>query len=87
MQLIPLLLLSADQQDHEVCSNRKINGLIGNDHRVEISVEALQTLVEHGDQVRSNGVHLGVKLAADDAVAEVDEAGARIAFDLAARIL
>src|SRR5256885_11576199 len=45
-----------------------------------------QALVQHGDQVRADGVHLGVKFAAHHAVAEIDQASAGIALHFAACI-
>ena len=42
--------------------------------------------MQHGDQVRADGIHLGVKFAAHHAVAEIDQACAGIALDFAARI-
>ena len=83
VQLIPLLLLSAHQNQHQVRADGKIHGLVGDDHGVEIRLQALQSLVQHGDQVRADGVHLGVKFAADHAVAEIDQAGAGITVDFA----
>ncbi len=87
MQLVPLLLLRGDKNEHEVCADGKIRGLVGDHHRVEIGIKPFNTLVQHGDQVGADGVHLGVEFAADHAVAKIDQAGAWIALDLAAGFL
>ena len=42
--------------------------------------------MNHGDEVGADGVHLGVKFAAEHAVAEVDQAGAGISLDFLAGI-
>jgi len=65
----------------------KFTAWFGDDHGVEVRLQPLQAFVEHGDQVGTNGVHLGVKLAANHAVAEIDKACTGIAFDFAACIL
>ena len=41
-------------------------------------VQALHAGLDHGGDVVADGVHLGVKFAAEHAVAEIDEAGAGI---------
>ena len=42
--------------------------------------------MNHGNHVGADGIHLGVKFAADYAVAEIDQAGARVALDFAASV-
>ena len=86
MQFVPLLLLRRHQHQHQIGAHGKVHGLVGDDHRVKIRIESLQSFVQHRDQVRADGVHLRVKLAAHHAVAEVDQAGAGIPLDLAARL-
>ena len=81
VELVPLLFLCGDEDEHEIGANGKIDGLIGDDHRIEICFQAFKAFVNHGDEVCADGVHLGVKFAADDAVAEVDEARAGVAFN------
>ncbi len=80
VEFVPLLLLRTDENKHEICADGKVGGLIGNDHGVEIGIEALDAFVDHGDEIGADGVHLGMEFAADNAVAEIDEAGAGIAF-------
>src|SRR5713101_5677411 len=43
--------------------------------------------MQHGDQVRADGVHLGVKLATHNAFAKIDQARTGIALDFATRLL
>src|SRR5208337_3420550 len=86
VQFVPLLLLRADEHQHEIRANAKVDGLIGDDHGVEIGVQALDALVDHRDQVCADRVHLAVKFAAYHAVAEIDEAGTRVALDFAAGV-
>src|SRR5262249_23598353 len=80
MKLVPFLLLRSNQHQHQVSAHGKIDRLIGNYHGVEVGFEAFQAFVNHADEIGADGVHLGVELAADDAVAEVDEASAGVAF-------
>ena len=50
--------------------------LVGHDHGVEVGVQALHASLQHAENVFADGVHLGVKFAADHAIAQIDEAGA-----------
>ncbi len=86
MQFVPLLLLGSHQDQHQICADGEIHRLVGDDHGVEICLQSFQALVEHRDQVRTDGVHLGVKFAAHHAVAEIDQARSGIALDFAAGI-
>ena len=83
VQVVPFLLLRGDQEQQEIGAGGKIHRLVGDDHGVEILGEALHAGLEHGADVVADGVHLGVKFAAEDAVAEIDEAGAGVLGDFA----
>ena len=87
VQFVPLLFLRANEHQHQIGADGKIGGLIGDDHGVEIRIQPLDAFVNHGDQIGADGVHFGVKFAADHAIAEIDQAGAGIALDFAAGIL
>ena len=87
VNIVPLLLLRADKQQHEVGANGEVGRLVGHNHGVEIGVQALESGLDHGSDVVADGVHLGVKFAAKNAVAEIDEAGAGIARHLLGTIL
>ena len=49
--------------------------------------EALEAGGDHCADVGADGVHLGVEFAAEDAVAQVDEAGAGVGGDFFGAIL
>ena len=87
VEVVPFLLLRGDQEQQEIGAGGKIHRLVGDDHGVEIGVQALHAGLDHGGDVVADGVHLGVKFAAEDAVAEIDEAGAGIVGDLPGAIL
>src|SRR6202030_4054361 len=87
VEVVPFLLLGSDEQEHQVGAHGKIHGLVGDDHGLEISTEALEAGVQHGGDVAADGVHLGVKFAAEDAIAQVDEAGAGIRGDFPGLVL
>ncbi len=81
VDLVPLLLLRRHEQQHQVGADGKIRRLVGHHHCFKVRPQALDAGVQHGHQVAADGVHLGVKLAAQHAVAQVDEAGAGVALD------
>ena len=81
VQVVPFLLLRGHQDQHQVRAGGKIHRLVGDHHGIEIGAQARQALVDHGDQVAADGVHLGVKFAADHAVAQIDQARAGIFLD------
>ncbi len=87
MQFLPLLLLGAHQNQHEVRTNGEIHRLVGDNHGVKVGLQVLQAFVKHGDEVGADSIHLGVKLAAHHAVTEVDEACAGITLHFTASIL
>ena len=49
--------------------------------------QAREAFMNHGKQVAADGVHLRVEFAADDAVAEIDQARAGIFLDFLGRAL
>ena len=73
MNVVPLLFLRADEQQHEIRADGKIRRLIGDHHRVEFAFEALKPSVNHGDDIAADGVHLRVKFAAHHTIAEIDQ--------------
>ena len=84
VELVPLLFLCTDKHEHQIRANREIGCLIRDHHRVKIRLEALQTFVNHGNQVRADGIHLRMELAADHAIAQINQAGPGITLHLAA---
>src|SRR5579884_2293308 len=87
VEFIPFLFLGGNEDQQEVGANREVDGLIGDDHGIEIGFKAFKAFMKHGDEVGADGVHLGVEFAADNAVAEINETSARIALDFAASLL
>ena len=87
VQFVPLLLLRSDENEHQICADGKIHRLVSDNHCIKIGLQTLQALVQHGNQIGADGIHLGVKFAADHAIAKVDEACAGIPLDFAAGIL
>ncbi len=81
VDIVPFLFLRGDEKQHQIGADGKIRRLVGDDQGVEIGVQALQAGLHHGGDVVADGVHLGMKFAAQDAVAEIDQAGAGIARD------
>ena len=75
------------RMQHQVRAGGKILALIGDHHGVEIGAQPREALVNHGQQVAADGVHLGVEFAADHAVAQIDQAGAGIFLDFLAALL
>ena len=55
--------------------------MIGDYERIEIAVQALQAGLDHAGDVVADGVHLGVKFAAQNSVTEINEAGPGIVGD------
>ena len=87
MNVVPFLLLRGDEQKHQVGAHGKIGRLIGDDERIEIGVQALQAGVHHGSDVVADGIHLGVKFAAQNAVTKINQAGTGIACDFIRTLL
>jgi len=83
VDLVPLLFLNAHEQHHDVGADGEVGGVVGDDEGVEViaSAAGLEGLGDEGDDVATERVHLGVELDAADAVAEVDERGARVLLD------
>ena len=87
VEIVPFLLLRGDEQEQEIGADGKIGRLIGDHERIEIGAQALEAGVDHGGDVVADGIHLGVKFAAEHAVTQIDQAGAGVARDLLRTIL
>ena len=72
-------------EQRQVGADREVGPLVRH-HEPHPSVSArLHGLVDHGQHVAADGVHLGVELEAEDAVAQVDDRGAGVPLHLAPR--
>ena len=78
VELVPLLLLHGEEDQHQVRAHRELLALVADDERVEVRPRVLHRLLQHADGVGAQRVHLGVELDEAAAVAEVDERGARV---------
>ncbi len=81
VKVVPFAFLNGHQHQHQVRAHAEIRRLVADHHGVEALVQALQPGVNHLHGVSPNGVHLGMELEADHAVAEVDQACAGILLD------
>src|SRR5689334_15743442 len=76
VDIVPFLFLRGDEKKHKIGAHGKIGRLISDNERIEIAVQALEAGVHHGGDIVADGVHFGVKFAAQNAVAEIDQARA-----------
>ena len=58
--------------------DREVRPLVRDDEALPLRLGAPDRLVEHGERVAADGVHLRVELEAEDAVAEVEHGGAGV---------
>src|SRR5271165_7200079 len=89
VNFVPLLLLNAHQQHHEVRADGEVAGIIGDNEGVEVVACAtgLEGLRDERDDVAAERVHLGVKFDTADAVADIDERRARVLLDYSVGLL
>ena len=73
VQLLPLLLLGGEENEHEVGAGAEVLALVADHQRVEVLPGLFHRRPQHGDGVGAEGVHLGVELHEAAAVAQVDE--------------
>ena len=85
VDLLPVALLGLEQQQHQVGAHREVASLVGDDEGLEVALGFAHGRGDHRDDVRADRVHLAVELQAQYAVAEVQEAGARVASHLGTR--
>jgi hypothetical protein len=74
-----------EQEQHQVRARGKIRRVVADHERREVRGGFLYAGVDHLDLIAAERVHLGVELEGQDAVAQVDQAGAGVfAHDLLA---
>ena len=75
IDIVPFFFLHAHQQQHQIRTNGKIRGIVGNDECVEMIAGSagFQGLQNQPHDVGSERIHLAVELDAANSVAEVDE--------------
>ena len=76
LDLVPLFVLRGEQKLHEICAGGEVRGVVGDDEAAEVTdsvAVGAQILTHEVHDVAAEGIHLGVKLDACDAVADVDE--------------
>ena len=78
IQFIPLALLCRHQHHHQVGAHREVLALVANHHGVEVLVQFGQTSLQHLETVFAQGIHLAVKLATQNAVAQIHQGGPRV---------
>ena len=82
VEVVPLLILGGEQDHDKICTDAKVLSLVADEQGGEVFLQLLEGGVDHGDCVFTEGVHLGVKLEAETAVAGVVERGARVGEDV-----
>ena len=87
MKVVPLLLLRGDEEQHQIGADGKVRAPGWRRPWRRNRSQALHAGLDHGGDVVADGIHLGVKFAAEHAVAKVDEAGAGIFGDFARAVL
>ena len=81
-----LVLAERDHEREQVGARAEgVRRVVADDEAHALALGAVDGLHRHGDDVLVDGVHLGVELEAEDAVAEVEDRRAAVALDLAAR--
>ncbi|EKD34620.1 MAG: hypothetical protein ACD_75C02258G0002 [uncultured bacterium] len=58
---------------HEIGADREVDALVGDDQAHAFLFRPLDRLMGHGQDVAADGVHLGMELEAEDAVAKVND--------------
>lgn len=83
INIVPLFFLHAHEQEHEVGTDGKIRGVVGDDEGVEVIAWAagFQGLTNKLEDVGAQRVHLAVELDAGYAVADVDDGSAGVFLD------
>jgi len=87
INFIPVAFLGGDEQEHEVGADGEVRRLVPDDQPAEIFFQLFKTGVQNMNNVRADGVHLGVILDARHPIAQVDQTGAGIALDDRPRFL
>ena len=78
MNVVPLAFLRGHQQQHQICAGGKIRRLVADHHGLEFGFQSRDARMQHRDDISADRVHLGVEFAAEHAVAQIDQARARI---------
>ena len=81
VDFVPVALLRLEQQQHQVGAGREMLGVVANHQRREVCRGFLDRQLQHLDRVAADGVHLRVELDAEHAIAEIDQARARVPAD------
>ena len=87
VDLVPVAFLRFEQHEHQVGAGRKVRRVVADHQRLAALRRFLHAGLQHLDGVAADGVHLRMELDGDDAVAQVDEAGAGVLLDDAALLL
>ena len=87
VEFFPVFLLRPHQHQHDVGAHAEVCPLISYYQANEILFNFGKRLLQHLQGVAANRIHLRMKLQARDAVANVDQRGARIFLDDAGAIL
>ncbi len=87
VELVPLLLLRGEQHHHEIRAGGKVLALIADDHRLEVVFELGEARTHHEHDVVAHRVRLAMKIAAEDAIAQIDQRRAGILLHHAAGAL
>ena len=85
IDLVPVALLRLEQHQHQVGAGGEVRRVVADDQRGEIPGRFLHAGLKHLHGVAADRVHLRMELDGEHAVVEIDEAGAGIAPDDAAR--
>ena len=74
IDLVPILFLCFEQDEHQVCAGGEVNAVVAHDQRREVLRRFADAFLQHLDRVAADRVHLRMELDRQHAVAEIDEA-------------
>ena len=71
VDLLPVLIFDLEEEKHEVCSGGKVGGVIGDHEPPHVRDHPLDGVVDHGNDVPADSVHLRMKFEARHTVANI----------------
>ena len=81
VDVLPVAFLRLEKKQHQIGTRREVLGFVADDERREIAFRLANARLQHLNGVAADNVHLRVELDAENTVAEIHQAGARILLD------